>query len=63
MKAGVYTKVTRMNVEMKTFIDHSNRVYNLKMKMFHKIIRNQMFETIQVVLYFDGANVRTRITS
>lgn len=35
MKAGVYTKVTRMNVEMKTFIDHSNRVYNLKMKMFH----------------------------
>lgn len=35
MKAGVYTKVTRRNVEMKTFIDHSNWVYNLKMKMFH----------------------------
>lgn len=35
MKAGVYTKVSRMNVEMKTFSDHSNRVYSLKMKMFH----------------------------
>lgn len=73
MKAGVYTKVTRMNVEMKTFSDHSNWVYNLKMKMFHiygadnPFINTKLWaimsKIIQVVLYFDDANVRTRITS